>query len=143
MTDIYLTNFGNHVKGYKPYNDYLKFADLEIFKNHKDFNYMTEHLGETQKKFGMFFFNLIMDLKMINIDFLISLINMNDRAISESNGNDKDKNISNEIDYKNIGYLKKFISETGKINPRRNSVLSGKEQRKMNKAIKNMEQIDS
>ena len=61
---------------------------------------------------------------------------MNDRAISESNGNDKDKNISNEIDYKNIGYLKKFISETGKINPRRNSVLSGKEQRKMNKAIK-------
>jgi len=61
---------------------------------------------------------------------------MNDRTISESNGNDKDKNISNEIDYKNIGYLKKFISETGKINPRRNSVLSGKEQRKMNKAIK-------
>ena len=61
---------------------------------------------------------------------------MNDRAISESNGNDKDKNISNEIDYKNIGYLKKFISETGKINPRRNSVLSGKEQRKMNKALK-------
>ena len=61
---------------------------------------------------------------------------MNDRAISESNGNDKDKNISNEIDYKNIGYLKKFISETGKINPRRNSILSGKEQRKMNKAIK-------
>ena len=79
MTDIYLTNFGNHVKGYKPYNDYLKFADLEIFKNHKDFNYMTEHLGETQKKFGMFFFNLIMDLKMINIDFFISLINMNDK----------------------------------------------------------------
>ena len=61
---------------------------------------------------------------------------MNDKVISENNGNDKDKNISNEIDYKNISYLKKFISETGKINPRRNSVLSGKEQRKMNKAIK-------
>ena len=61
---------------------------------------------------------------------------MNDKAISQDNGNDRDRNISNEIDYKNISDLKKFISETGKINPRRNSILSGKEQRKMNKAIK-------
>ena len=36
---------------------------------------------------------------------------MNDKVISENNGNDKDKNISSEIDYKNISYLKKFISE--------------------------------
>ena len=35
---------------------------------------------------------------------------MNGKVISENNGNDKDKNISNEIDYKNISYLKKFIS---------------------------------
>ena len=56
MTDIYLTNFGKGVKGYKPYNDYLKIANLENFKNHNDFNYMTEHLGEIARQYGIFFF---------------------------------------------------------------------------------------
>ncbi len=49
---------------------------------------------------------------------------------------DKEKFNLKDIDYKNIGLLKKFISETGKINPRRTGSLSGKDQRKINKAIK-------
>lgn len=40
------------------------------------------------------------------------------------------------IDYKNLGYIKKYISETGKIIPSRVSGLSSSEQRLMNKAIK-------
>jgi len=46
---------------------------------------------------------------------------------------DKDKNI---IDYKNLGYIKKYISETGKLIPSRVSGLTASEQRKMNKAVK-------
>ena len=46
---------------------------------------------------------------------------------------DKDKNI---IDYKNLGYIKKYISEAGKLFPCRVSGLNASEQRKMNKAVK-------
>ncbi|MEC9206125.1 MAG: 30S ribosomal protein S18 [Pseudomonadota bacterium] len=48
----------------------------------------------------------------------------------------KDNLSADKIDYKDINFLKKFISETGKINPRRNGVLTGKDQRRINKAIK-------
>ncbi len=41
-----------------------------------------------------------------------------------------------DIDYKNIGILKKFISESGKISPRRIAGTTAKEQRQINKAIK-------
>lgn len=41
-----------------------------------------------------------------------------------------------DIDYKNIGILKKFISESGKISPRRVAGTTAKEQRRVNKAIK-------
>ena len=44
-------------------------------------------------------------------------------------------NIHN-IDYKNLGYIKKYISEAGKLIPSRVSGLNASEQRKMNKAIK-------
>ena len=40
------------------------------------------------------------------------------------------------IDYKNLGYLKNYISEAGKLIPSRVSGLSASEQRKMNKAVK-------
>ena len=40
------------------------------------------------------------------------------------------------IDYKNLGYNKKYISEAGKLIPSRVSGLSASEQRKMNKAVK-------
>ena len=46
---------------------------------------------------------------------------------------DKNKNI---IDYKNLGYIKKYVSEAGKLIPGRVSGLSSSEQRKMNKAVK-------
>ena len=46
---------------------------------------------------------------------------------------DKNKNI---IDYKNLGYIKKYISEAGKLIHCRVSGLSASEQRKMNKAVK-------
>ena len=45
----------------------------------------------------------------------------------------KDKNI---IYYKNLGYIKKYISEAGKLIPSRVSGLTASEQRKMNKAVK-------
>ena len=44
--------------------------------------------------------------------------------------------IYNEIDYKNLGFLKKYLTESGKISPRRVGGTSAKEQRKINKAIK-------
>lgn len=42
----------------------------------------------------------------------------------------------NIIDYKNLGFIKKYVSEAGKLIPSRVSGLSANEQRKMNKAIK-------
>ena len=58
---------------------------------------------------------------------------MNDKAIIEDTENQEGKHIPDEIDYKDINFLKRFISETGKINPRRSGILTGKEQRKINK----------
>lgn len=40
------------------------------------------------------------------------------------------------IDYKNVGLLRKFISEQGKILPRRINRLLAKQQRSMTRAIK-------
>ncbi|MDA0373872.1 MAG: 30S ribosomal protein S18 [Planctomycetota bacterium] len=40
------------------------------------------------------------------------------------------------LDYKNIGYLQKFIGPTGKIHSRRRSGFSGQNQRKLANAIK-------
>ena len=48
----------------------------------------------------------------------------------------KKSEIYNEIDYKNLGFLKKYLTESGKISPRRVAGTSAKEQRKINKAIK-------
>lgn len=45
------------------------------------------------------------------------------------------------IDYKNVKLLKKFISETGKINPRRVMGLNGVEQKQLRIAIKRARQI--
>ena len=49
--------------------------------------------------------------------------------------------IYNEIDYKNLGFLKKYLTESGKISPRRVAGTSAKEQRKINKAIKIARQL--
>ena len=46
------------------------------------------------------------------------------------------KTNQNIIDYKNLGYIKKYISEAGKLIPSRVSGLRRKRARKMNKAIK-------
>ena len=46
---------------------------------------------------------------------------------------DKSKDI---IDYKNLGYIKKYISEAGKLIPCRVSGLNASQQRKINKAVK-------
>ncbi len=45
------------------------------------------------------------------------------------------------IDYKNIGMLKQFISERGKIMPSRITSVSAKKQRELAKAIKNARMI--
>ncbi len=46
------------------------------------------------------------------------------------------KSRENIIDYKNLGFIKKYVSEAGKLIPSRVSGLNANEQRKMNKAIK-------
>ena len=45
-------------------------------------------------------------------------------------------NSSNSYNYKNIAPLKKYISEKGKITPRRISYISIKKQRELSNAIK-------
>ncbi len=45
-------------------------------------------------------------------------------------------NIIDQVDYKNIGVLRKFITESGKISPRRIAGTNAKEQRRVNQAIK-------
>ena len=45
-------------------------------------------------------------------------------------------NSSNNFNYKNIAPLKKYISEKGKITPRRISYISIKKQRELSNAIK-------
>ena len=45
-------------------------------------------------------------------------------------------NSSNSFNYKNIPPLKKYISEKGKITPRRISYISIKKQRELSNAIK-------
>ena len=47
-----------------------------------------------------------------------------------------DNNASNTFNYKNIAPLKKYISEKGKITPRRISYISIKKQRELSNAIK-------
>ena len=46
------------------------------------------------------------------------------------------KNINKKFDYKNIGPLKKYLSEKGKITPRRISYISMKKQKDLAIAIK-------
>lgn len=43
---------------------------------------------------------------------------------------------SNIIDYKNVKLLKRFISETGKVNPRKVAGLNGVQQRQICIAVK-------
>ena len=50
--------------------------------------------------------------------------------------NDAGNNYSNSINYKNIAQLKKYISEKGKITPRRISYISIKKQRELSNALK-------
>ena len=47
-----------------------------------------------------------------------------------------DDNTSNNFNYKNIAPLKRYISEKGKITPRRISYISIKKQRELSNAIK-------
>ena len=47
-----------------------------------------------------------------------------------------DNNFSSSFNYKNIAPLKKYISEKGKITPRRSSYISIKRQRELSNAIK-------
>ena len=47
-----------------------------------------------------------------------------------------DNNSSDSFNYKNIAPLKKYISEKGKITPRRISYISIKKQRELSNAIK-------
>ena len=60
---------------------------------------------------------------------------MNTKELNQEAEIKNGSDIPQEVDYKDLGFLKTFLSETGKIKPRRNGVLTGKDQRKINKAI--------
>ncbi len=49
---------------------------------------------------------------------------------------ESDNNSSSSFNYKNIAPLKRYISEKGKITPRRISYISIKKQRELSNAIK-------
>ncbi len=49
---------------------------------------------------------------------------------------DKDNKSNTQFDYKDIGPLRKYISEKGKITPRRISYISIKKQKDLSNAIK-------
>ena len=49
---------------------------------------------------------------------------------------DSNRNINDGFDYKDIGPLKKYLSEKGKITPRRISFISMKKQKQLSDAIK-------
>ena len=50
--------------------------------------------------------------------------------------NSKKNIVLADIDYKNTSLLRRYISESGKISPRRVTGASAKEQRRVNKAVK-------
>jgi len=50
--------------------------------------------------------------------------------------NSKKNIMLTDIDYKNTSLLRRYISESGKISPRRVTGASAKEQRRVNKAVK-------
>ena len=50
--------------------------------------------------------------------------------------NSKNNIILADIDYKKTSLLRRYISESGKISPRRVTGASAKEQRRVNKAVK-------
>jgi len=50
--------------------------------------------------------------------------------------NSKKNILLTDIDYKNTSLLRRYISESGKISPRRVTGASAKEQRRVNKAVK-------
>tara|TARA_Y100000996_G_C22122922_1_gene478873 strand:- start:192 stop:383 length:192 start_codon:yes stop_codon:yes gene_type:complete len=49
---------------------------------------------------------------------------------------DKDKKTTKDFDYKDLSSLRKFISEKGKITPRRITYISIKKQKDLSNAIK-------
>ncbi|GIX06317.1 MAG: hypothetical protein KatS3mg115_0720 [Candidatus Poribacteria bacterium] len=44
--------------------------------------------------------------------------------------------LERQIDYKNLTFIRQYITERGKIRPRRTTYLSARGQRKLNRAIK-------
>ena len=44
--------------------------------------------------------------------------------------------LERQIDYKNLSFIRQYITERGKIRPRRTTYLTAKGQRKLTKAIK-------
>ena len=52
------------------------------------------------------------------------------------NSNEETTNQIGSIDYKNVQLLKRYTSDTGKILPRRITMATAKQQRKIAKAIK-------
>ncbi len=50
--------------------------------------------------------------------------------------NEEHQSVSFKIDYKNVDFLRRFITSEGKILPRRATGLTAKQQRQLTKAVK-------
>ncbi len=49
--------------------------------------------------------------------------------------------LERQVDYKNVSFIRQYITDTGKIRPRRTTYLSAKGQRKLDIAIKRARQL--
>ncbi len=57
-------------------------------------------------------------------------------AKTNNRQNSRQRQITGEIDYKDVALLKQFLTETGKIIPSRVTGISAKNQRQLSKAVK-------
>jgi hypothetical protein len=65
--------------GYSNFYNYMKDCDIHSFKQNENLNYMTEHIGNYWVSFAHSWYNEIFNLNMIDINYLIYLLNLNDK----------------------------------------------------------------
>ena len=79
-------------QGYKKFSNFLKNTTINNFKINKNFNYMTEHIGKSQIRYGKLWYKKILEINLLNKEQLIYLIKLNDKF-----GNSKLELINNNL----------------------------------------------
>jgi hypothetical protein len=65
--------------GFYNFYNFIKNCDINNFKQDDNLTYMTEHIGEKQMYYGEEWYKEISNLNMIDNNYLIYLLNLNDR----------------------------------------------------------------